>query len=259
MSDLRSTGLVVEIHGEGVPVLMLHGLGGSSNTFTPLMPVLGGYRSIRPDLPGAGRSELSAMQFGVDDILSALINVLEMARVDTFHLVGHSFGTLLCQHLAARLPTRALSLTLFGALTEPAQASRAALRSRAEQVRRDGLSACADALIESALSAATRRDNPAALAFVRESIMRQRRDGYAANCLALAGATAADPTRLRCPVLVVTGRDDAVTPVSMGQEIAEKCGKGRLQVLEQCGHWAPIEKPTECANALRTFLTSVGR
>jgi len=257
VSDLRSTGLLCEVHGSGAPVLMLHGLGGSSNTFEPLMSVLSTYRTIRPDLPGAGRSPLPATSLSVDDILSVLLGVLASAEVDKAHLVGHSFGTLLCQHLAMRQPERFLSLTLFGALTEPAHPNRASLRERAAQVRQHGLSATADAVVSGSLSPYTQRNNPIASAFVRESLMRQTPDGYAANCEALAGAKAIDATRLPCPVLVVTGRDDAVTPVSMGQEITDKCANGALTVLEQCGHWTPIEKPAECALALRRFLPAV--
>ena len=257
MSDFRSTGLTCESHGDGDAVLMLHGLGGTSNTFEPLMPALASYRTIRPDLPGAGRSQLSSLSFGVDEILATLINVLEMAGVDRFHLVGHSFGTLIAQHLAVRLPDRALSLTLFGAMTQPAQASRDGLRARAEQVRKDGMAGCAQAIVAGSLSAHTRRNNPVAEAYVRESIMRQTRDGYAANCLALASAQAADTSRLQCPVMVVTGRDDSVTPPSMGQEIADKSGRGAIQILEQCGHWTPVEKPAQCADVLRQFLPTV--
>jgi pimeloyl-ACP methyl ester carboxylesterase len=255
MSDLRSTGMTCEIHGEGEALLMLHGLGGTSNTFSPLMPALSAYRTIRPDLPGAGRSQLSSLSFGVDEILSNLINLLDMAHVDRFHVVGHSFGTLIGQHLAVRLPERVQSLTLYGAMTEPAQASREGLRARAEQVRSDGMAGCADAIVAGSLSPATRRNNPLAEAFVRESIMRQTRDGYAANCLALAGVQAADATRFQCPVMVVTGRDDGVTPVSMGQEIVDRCGQGVMHALDQCGHWTPVEKPDECANLQRNFLS----
>ncbi len=257
MSDFRATGLICEDHGSGTPVLMLHGLGGTSNTFETLMPVLSGYRVIRPDLPGAGRSALPAMTLSVDDILGTLYGVLEAAGIDRFHLVGHSFGTLLCQHLAVRLPDKVLSLSLFGALSEPAQASRDGLRARAAKVRQEGMSNCAQALSASSLSPYTLRANPVAAAFVRESLMHQTRDGYAANCEALAGARGVDATKLRCPVLVVTGRDDAVTPVSMGQQITDKCGRGSLVVLDQCGHWTPVERPVECSNALQRFLPAV--
>ena len=56
MSELRLGSLTAEDRGDGPAVLMVHGLGGSSNSFQTLLPALHGYRVLRPDLPGAGRS-----------------------------------------------------------------------------------------------------------------------------------------------------------------------------------------------------------
>ena len=59
MADLRLGGMVTEDSGGAGPaVILIHGLGGDSNSFTPLMEALDGYRVLRPDLPGAGRSAL---------------------------------------------------------------------------------------------------------------------------------------------------------------------------------------------------------
>jgi pimeloyl-ACP methyl ester carboxylesterase len=55
MTSVRLPGMVVESEGEGPPVIMLHGLGGTSNSFQPLLAPLAGFRIVRPDLPGAGR------------------------------------------------------------------------------------------------------------------------------------------------------------------------------------------------------------
>ena len=49
--------MAVEVDGEGDAVVMVHGLGGTSNTWTPLMPALSRHRVIRLDLPGSGRSD----------------------------------------------------------------------------------------------------------------------------------------------------------------------------------------------------------
>jgi hypothetical protein len=49
--------MTVEDEGEGDAVVCVHGLGGTSNTFTALMPVLGRHRVLRVDLPGSGRSQ----------------------------------------------------------------------------------------------------------------------------------------------------------------------------------------------------------
>ena len=46
--------LVGEVQGDGFPVVMIHGLGGTSNMFQPQMAALASYRVIRLDLPGSG-------------------------------------------------------------------------------------------------------------------------------------------------------------------------------------------------------------
>ncbi len=48
--------MAVEVDGEGDPVLMIHGLGGTSNSWTPVMGAFARFRTIRIDLPGSGRS-----------------------------------------------------------------------------------------------------------------------------------------------------------------------------------------------------------
>jgi pimeloyl-ACP methyl ester carboxylesterase len=56
VDDAAGTGGTGGAGGAGGAVLCIHGLGGSSNTWTPLMPALQRHRVIRIDLPGSGRS-----------------------------------------------------------------------------------------------------------------------------------------------------------------------------------------------------------
>src|SRR3546814_2926464 len=79
------------------------------------------------------------------------------------------------------------------------------LKVRADTVRRNGMAGTADTVARSSLSPATRRGNPAAVAFVRESLLRQDPVGYAAHCEALAEAQPADHAAIACPTLLVTG------------------------------------------------------
>ena len=64
MTSIRLGGMTVDSEGEGPPIVMLHGLGGTSNSFQAMVPPLAGFRIVRPDLRGAGRSraEVKAAQ-----------------------------------------------------------------------------------------------------------------------------------------------------------------------------------------------------
>lgn len=259
MTDFRLGSLVTEIAGDGStpaspPVVMVHGLGGSSNTFQPLMGALEGYEVLRPDLPGAGRSALKPGRPGLGGLARAVRDVLRARDIARAHLVGHSMGTLLCQYLAAEEPELVASLTLFGPLLEPPEAARSGLKQRAEAVRRDGMAGTADAVAGASLSAATRRNNPAAVAFVRESLMRQEPAGYAAHCEALAAAVPAAHAAITCPTQLVTGSDDPVAPPAMARELAGRIAGARIEILPDCGHWAMIEVPAACAGLLTAQL-----
>jgi 3-oxoadipate enol-lactonase len=246
--------LVAEITGQGDPVVMIHGLGGTSNTFQPLMGALSGYHVIRPDMPGSGRSGMPLEALSIAGHAAAVLAMLQGMGITRTHLVGHSMGTLVCQHIAETSPDCVASLTLFGALTEPTEAARAALRARAAAARTQGMSSIADQIIAGTLAPRTQAENPAAVAFVRESILRQPPEGYARNCEALANATVADLGRIAAPTLLVTGDCDPVAPVSMAQVLADGIGGAALTVLDRCGHWVTVEQAADAARLMADHL-----
>jgi pimeloyl-ACP methyl ester carboxylesterase len=266
MTTLWVDRMAVDVRGEGPDVLFVHGLGGSLNTWTPLLPALGRVRCIRPELPGAARSmQAYAMgeatphkgRLSTAVHVEALLRVCDVLRVDAAHVVGHSYGTLIAQHLAVREPARVRSLTLFGALAEPAPAARETMRARAAAVRAQGMLDAAEMTAHAALSAHTRETDALAVAFVRESLAAHDAEGYARNCLALAESQAAPAEQIRCPVLIVGGEDDIVTPLSMGRQLAARLADARVHALPRCGHWSTVERPEACRRVLREFLERI--
>ena len=253
---------VVEEEGEGDAVVCVHGLGGSTNTFTPLMPSLARHRVIRVDMPGSARSHRVEGPLTIERFVDTLLSACNRLGVTRAHWIGHSLGTIVCQHLAVAAPKLVRSIALFGPLIAPPEPARVAIRTRAAKARGEGIAGMHEialGLLGAAISADTRQRSPLAVAFVRESLMRQDPEGYARTCDALAEAPAAAVERIEAPVLLVTGDEDGVAPPQQVRAFADKLHAAkstRVVVLPRCGHWTPIERPEDCARELRDFLAA---
>jgi pimeloyl-ACP methyl ester carboxylesterase len=246
--------LAVEIAGNGPAVLLVHGLGGTSNFYQVQADALAASHTvIRVDSAGAGRSPVTdgiSVESHADD-LAALLDALD---VDSAAVVGHSMGTLVVRSLTARYPAKVSALALLGAVREPAEAGRKAQHDRAAVLRDKGTAAVAPGVVANALSETTRRDKPEVAAFVRELIMRQDAEGYARNCEALAAATDPGPIDPKLPLLLVTGSDDKVGPPEASTELADAHGDAVVEIIPGIGHWTALEAAGPVTELLRKFL-----
>jgi pimeloyl-ACP methyl ester carboxylesterase len=64
-----------------------------------------------------------------------------------------------------------------------------------------------------------------------------------------------DLPRIKCPTIVVCGRDDAATPLFLSEEMAKAIPAAALVVVEQCGHLVTMEKPEETNQILKLWLS----
>jgi pimeloyl-ACP methyl ester carboxylesterase len=64
-----------------------------------------------------------------------------------------------------------------------------------------------------------------------------------------------DLPRIRCPTIVVCGRDDAATPLYLSEEMAVAIPGSELIVVEACGHLVTLERPDETSAILRKWLS----
>lgn len=256
MTTSLINGVFVEDQGEGQEVVFcIHGLGGSSNTWTPLLAGFEGMRVVRIDLPGSARSPYANAPSSIASFVASVAGVLEALNLGPVHIAAHSLGTIVAQHLAVEHPARVKTLALFGPLAAPPEPARAATLARAALARTGeaGMQDIADAIVKAATSKETKTERPVTLALIRESVMRQSAEGYARSCEALAAAQPAGIEKVTVPVLLVTGSEDGVGSPAGVQALAARLAKSTVTILDGCGHWTTFEKPFECIQALETF------
>jgi pimeloyl-ACP methyl ester carboxylesterase len=105
--------------GMGTPVILIHGLGGSSRWWFPILPSLSAahFRLLAPDLPGFGRSPGSFLE--VPRAARTLIELADRVGLGRFFVCGHSLGGAVAAQLAADYRDRIRALVLVNSAGIP--------------------------------------------------------------------------------------------------------------------------------------------
>lgn len=120
--------LAYEVHGEGPPLVTIHGITESMRSWDPVLPHLTPHRTVvLVDLPGHGGSEPTGA-WGMDDLADDVAAVVEHLDLDAPQVLGHSLGGFVGTALAARHDTgavvnvdQALALAAFKGALGPAE------------------------------------------------------------------------------------------------------------------------------------------
>ncbi len=114
--DANGVNYYYEIHGQGEPLLLLHGGLGSIDMFRPVLPVLAeGRQVIAVDLHGHGRTPLGNRKINLIDIGDDLAVILKQLGYDQVDVLGYSFGAGAGFRLAVQHPELVRRLALVSA------------------------------------------------------------------------------------------------------------------------------------------------
>jgi pimeloyl-ACP methyl ester carboxylesterase len=99
-------------------------------------------------------------------------------------------------------------------------------------------------------------DHSALLGPLTEMVLRSTPDTFANQQRALLDRPDARAVLrgIRCPTLVLCGRQDIWSPVAQHEEIAASIPHSTLVIVEDCGHMSPVEQPQTVTRALRDFM-----
>ncbi|AEG92546.1 alpha/beta fold hydrolase [Ramlibacter tataouinensis] len=217
-----------------------------------------GWNVLAPDLPGHCRSAGEPPR-SVEEAAAFVLGLLDAAGVQQAALVGHSLGSLIALEAAARAPDRVSHLALVGTAF-PMKVSPALLEASLHQPQQ--AIHMVNVFSHSMLAPPPSALGPGTWLYGgSRALMRRVLASNPRTNLFHAGFQACDGWRggeaameqVRCPVLFVLGRQDAMTPARAAQPLQARARDARTVLLD-AGHSLMTEAPDGVLQALREFL-----
>jgi pimeloyl-ACP methyl ester carboxylesterase len=237
-------------------IIFLHGAGMDHTVWT--LPARHfarhGRNVIAVDLPGHGRSDGAALTSieAISDWLVALLGALQLTSAA---ITGHSMGSLVAIDCAARHPDRVSAIALVGS-TAPMPVSDAILDASAANDH-----SAFDMLTQWGYSKRHQyggNSNPGVWMVGSTLRLYERaRPGVLNADMSACNNYSAGLERaanISCPVLMILGEDDRLTPVRSTMPLQGALPDPRVITIENSGHSLMTEAPNAVLDALKTIL-----
>ncbi|KPH99361.1 hypothetical protein OK074_6044 [Actinobacteria bacterium OK074] len=262
------------------PALYVHGLGGSSQNWSELMPLLDGLvDSEALDLPGFGDSPPpDDGDYSISGHARAVIRHLDAAGRGPVHLFGNSMGGAVSTRVAALRPDLVRTLTLISPALPEIRIQRTAIPTgliavpgivnlfnrysrdwTAEQRVGGVMSLCygdpGRVTQEAFLHAVEELERRLRLPYFWDAMTRSTRGIVNAYTLGGQHGLWRQAERVLAPTLLVYGGRDQLVAIRMAKRAARAFRDSRLLTLPQAGHVAMMEYPEVVAAAFRDLLT----
>ena len=251
--------------GDGSPILFVHGLGGNWQNWLECLPrAAQERRAIAVDLPGFGNSPMPDEDISISLYARTIDHLLEALGIDSVVYVGNSMGGFIGAELAIHHPARVERLVL-GSAAGISSTTRAR-RPTVTMFRVSGIMSSA-ALARSRDVVARPRLRHAALSAVmrhpshmRHDILLEIMPGSNAPGFmpALNALLAYDFTNrlgeIRCPTLLIWGREDMLVPVADADEYERLIEGSRKVIFDETGHVPMLERPQAFNDCLMEFV-----
>lgn len=240
-----------KIAGQGPAILILHGWGGSSDSWLKVQEILAkeGFKVICPDFPGFGKSETPFEPWGVKEYSKFVLNLTKILELQKFFLLGHSFGGRVAIKFSVLYPEKIKSLILCNS---------AGIKQkwgfREKFIFR--LSKLGNAIFTfPPLKRFKNKFRNLFYIFLRhkdyakvEGTMRKIFKKVLTEDLLK------DLPRIKTRTLIIWGEFDKLVPVKYAHTFKEKIENSKLEILLKIGHSPHLEVPEKLAKIIIQFL-----
>lgn len=256
---------------DGDPVVLLHGMVGSSRSWMPILPqLIEHHRVLAPDLLGHGQSAKPRGDYSPGAFASGIRDLMVALGWERATIVGHSLGGGVAMQFAYQFPHMSERLVLVGSgglgrgvgsilkacslpgaeIVLPLVMNRhlASLGGRLHRLVRKLPVPLPAAFDEVGRSYASLAETEARLAFVHTI----------RSCIDVFGQRINASDRLyltsHLPTLIVWGTKDPIIPVRHGKRAHELATNSRLELFEGAGHWPHHDDPDRFLEMLLDFV-----
>lgn len=194
--------------------------------------------------------------------VSSLTSITEIAtqilteNQGQLQIVGHSMGGIIAVEMYKQAPQRIEKLALLDTSMAPQMDGE--LPARQKQIDlayNEGMQALAKVWLPYLVNK-NRHEDAILMTALTDMVMRADAAQHEKQNLALLnrpdGYEVA--SQITCPTLVLVGRQDKICRVAEHEDMANKIPNSKLEIIEDCGHFAPIERPDEVTKALQDWL-----
>lgn len=217
-----------------------------------------GWRMIAPDYRGFGGSSLPVSgTVTMKDLAGDVVDLLDVLKIENAVVAGCSMGGYVALELLRSAPGYVSGLVLIdtraGADSEEGKANR---RKMLERLDTGGADVIADEMTPKLLGASSQRERPALAAHVRGLIQSTSPAAIRMAIVAMMERSDMTPLlpALTIPALIVFGEEDALIPVSAGEEMHRAIGGSTYAVVPAAGHLPNLEQPATFNAVLAQFL-----
>jgi pimeloyl-ACP methyl ester carboxylesterase len=268
-SSLGRTPISYVTMGEGPPLLLVHGLGGSWRNWLENIPYLSKTHTVYAlDLPGFGRSPNPPEPITIAGFGEAVIDFADkLGMGPETALIGHSMGGFISSEAVISQPDRFSSLTLVSAAGITFADLHRVDRTAREVLMRVGIPIF-NRRVEANLG--RKRLRAASFAGIISHPSRISREilweigYYGASAPALiesAKALVSYDTRERLPeiempTLIVWGKRDLLVPVGAAYSYHKRISGSELHIIDDTGHMVQLERPARFNRTVKAFVTA---
>ena len=255
--------LYYEVHGKGMPLVLISGLGYPLWQWHLMVPYLEKhFQVITLDNRGSGQSEKPAGPYTASMLAKDAVGLLDVLGIDKAVVMGHSMGGFIAQAMALEYPERVdkliLASTNFGGPRHvPVTPEAMAVLS---DVKSDPLTRLRNGIVVSTAPGFAER---------QPGLIQKWLDWRVANPLDMAGyqaqmgiglallpEAAAFESKLpnvSAPTLILFGAHDKVVPPANADLLAKQITGSQIRILPDAGHFFPLEVPEEASHVVIQF------